>query len=104
MFPENGQELYFGDGVESVDGVLPGKVVDGVDLSQVLGAPFEEFFVEEVETGVGVELNVEVVAGGAVGLEQEGLVVLVNDEQVVQPQSLPLLLHHLPISIIAQVQ
>lgn len=81
---EDGEELHFGDGVEGVDGVLAGEVVDGVDLSQVLAGLLDQFLIEEVEAGVGVQLDVEIVDGGPVGFEEEGLVVLVDDEEVVE--------------------
>lgn len=81
---ENGQEFHARDCVEGEDGVLPREVEDGVDLSEVLAAFLDHFFVEEVEAGVGVQLYVEVVGRRAVGFEEQGLVVLVNDEEIVE--------------------
>lgn len=59
------------------------EIVDGVNRAKVLAGLLDPFFVEEVKAGVAVELDVEFVGGGLIGFEEEGLVLLVDYEQVV---------------------
>ena len=53
-------------------------------MAQILGPLLQELFIEEVKAGVGVQLDIEIVAGGVVSFEEKGLVVLVDDEEVVE--------------------
>lgn len=81
---ENNQNFEFSDSVESMNRKLALTIVDGIYVTQILLCLLGEFFIEEVQTSVAMELYAEVVFRLLVGFEEDWAILTVQDDQVVQ--------------------
>lgn len=77
---EDRQHLCLGCRVESMDRELALPIVDGVYLPQVLLKPRLQLLLEEVQAGVAVELDAQIVLPLLIGLEQQRAVLAVEDD------------------------
>jgi hypothetical protein len=62
LFLENGQKLKLGNRIKRIDGILPTKIIDGIDLSKILGPFFKQLLIKKVQTRIGMQLDVEIIA------------------------------------------
>ena len=79
---KNGQYFQFSRRCESIDRVLSTVIINRIDFIQVLLWLAGQLFLQKVQTGETMQLNVKLLIYIGVGLEEQRLISGANDEQV----------------------
>lgn len=79
---KNGQYFQFSRRCESIDRVLSTVIINRIDFIQVLLWLAGQLFLQKVQTGETMQLNVKLLIYIGVGLEEQRLISGTNDEQI----------------------